>query len=28
VSGATDGGVTGYVVSPSEQGSTPIKIYG
>jgi hypothetical protein len=28
VSGVTNGGVTGYVVSPSEQGSTPIRIYG
>ncbi|MDQ1563216.1 MAG: hypothetical protein QOI14_167 [Actinomycetota bacterium] len=28
VSGVTDGGVTGYVVSPAEQGSTPIRVYG
>jgi Family of unknown function (DUF5719) len=28
VSGVTDGGVTGYVVSPSASGETPIKIYG
>jgi hypothetical protein len=28
VSGVTDGGITGYVVSPAEQGSTPIRIYG
>jgi hypothetical protein len=28
VSGVADGGVTGYVVSPGEQGSTPIRIYG
>jgi hypothetical protein len=28
VSGLTDGGVTGYVVSPSASGQTPIKIYG
>jgi hypothetical protein len=28
VSGVTDGGVTSYVVSPAEQGSTPIRVYG
>jgi hypothetical protein len=28
VSGTTDGGVTGYVVSPSQLGSGPIRVYG
>ncbi|MCU1469719.1 MAG: hypothetical protein JWQ39_868 [Glaciihabitans sp.] len=27
VTGISDGGVTGYVVSPSERGSTPLRIY-